>query len=84
MDLSEVLREKQSLRKKKEACRNNAGSEGSSIEVTTPVIEAPEIEQMFEVTFTVLGSREQLKALRKFMIDNKIKYGNGGTENGSK
>lgn len=85
LDLSEVLRRKAELeeRKKKLAEIMQAQKE-APIEVTTPVIEAPEIEQMFEVTFTVLGSREQLKALRQFMIDNKIKYGNGGTGNGSK
>ena len=37
-------------------------------------------EKTYTMTFTVNGTIEQLKALKAFMLENNIKFANGGTE----
>lgn len=96
MDLSEVLRKKAELEERKQRLEQmQAEKERAKLMQQSPIktVEtdiktvAPaemEMEQLYEVTFKVLGTREQISALKQFMIVNKIKYGNGGNGNGSK
>lgn len=96
MDLSEVLRKKAELEERKqrleqmqaekERAKLMQQSQIKTVEADIKTV-APaemEMEQLYEVTFKVLGTREQISALKQFMIENKIKYGNGGNNNGSK
>lgn len=48
--------------------------------IAPPVVlqEPEEIEDIYEMTFTVNGTIEQLKALKAFMIANNINFTNGG------
>ena len=38
------------------------------------------VEKTYTMTFTVSGTIEQLKALKSFMLENCIKFTNGGQE----
>lgn len=40
------------------------------------------IEKTYTMTFTVSGTKEQLKKLKSFMIENNIEFKNGGDNNG--
>lgn len=43
-------------------------------EVTIPKVIEEEQEQIFEVTFTCKGTKEQLKSIKQFLIENNIEY----------
>lgn len=49
------------------------------IEQLAPPVEVEEVKT-YTMTFTVNGTKEQLKALKAFMIENNITFANGGTE----
>ena len=49
------------------------------IEQLAPPVEVEEVKT-YTMTFTVNGTIEQLKALKAFMLENNIKFANGGTE----
>lgn len=41
-------------------------------EKPTEVLEAPEDDEIFELTFTVKGTKKKLKALKEYLIENKL------------
>lgn len=49
------------------------------IEQLAPPVEVEEVKT-YTMTFTVNGTMEQLKSLKAFMLENNIKFANGGTE----
>lgn len=49
------------------------------IEQLAPPVEVEEVKT-YTMTFTVNGTIDQLKALKAFMLENNIKFSNGGTE----
>lgn len=47
-------------------------------QLAPPTIVSEQEEKTYSMTFTVNGTIEQLKALKAFMIENKINFSNGG------
>lgn len=47
-------------------------------QLAPPTVETEQEEKTYQMTFTVNGTIEQLKALKAFMIENNINFTNGG------
>lgn len=49
--------------------------ETAPVNETVEVKEEPVREELFQIDFRVFGTREQIMALRNYMIENQIKFG---------
>lgn len=58
----------------------NRQAEKKIDQLAPPEIVPEQEEKTYQMTFTVNGTIEQLKALKAFMLENNIKFANGGTE----
>ena len=47
-------------------------------QLAPPTVETVQEEKTYQMTFTVNGTLDQLKALKAFMIENNINFSNGG------
>jgi hypothetical protein len=70
-DLSRALEEARAEIKQEELIRESLQPRAKE----APKIEAPEDTKIYKTSFTVEGTKTQLKALKEFLIRNKIKFG---------